>query len=444
MKTQESSPLAVIILAAGKGTRMKSSLVKVLHPYLGMPMLWHSLQAAQTLKPTRTVVITGHQADDVEAFCSKHFPGTEFARQNEQRGTGHAVRQAEPLLKTHQGPVVIIYADIMLATRPDVLPTLMQRHAANAQGLTLLTARVENPTGLGRVFMKNGALVNVEEKDCTPEEKSVTTVNPCIYAVGGPLLFDLLGKVTNRNAQNEYYLTDIIELAHRGNHPVIATEVACARPELGMNSRAEIAAMENLWQQRKRSEMMAAGVTLTDPATVWFSVDTEVEADVTIGQNVVFGPGVRVEGGAAILPFCHLEGATIRSGATVGPFARLRPTTEIGENAHIGNFVEIKNSRVGAATKAGHLSYVGDATVGADVNFGAGTITANYNKKTGKKSRTVIGSHSSLGSHTVLVAPVTLAPHTTTGAGTVVRADTEAHSLVVSQPPQKVKPGYSG
>lgn len=434
---------AVIVLAAGKGTRMKSALPKVLHPLAGFPMLWHVLTAAQTLKPARTVVITGYGAEQVEAYATQHFPGTLFARQKEQKGTGHAVMQAEKALKGHTGPVVIVYADIMLSTRPDVLPTLMAQHAKNASGLTLLTAEVTNPSGFGRIFIHEGRLINVEEKDCTPEQRAITTVNPCIYAVSGPLLWKLLGQVTNHNAQKEYYLTDILQLAAENGATVSACNVPAERPEIGMNSRAEIAVMELLWQTRRRQEMMNAGVTLADPATVYFSADTHIGADTTIGQHVVFAPGVTVADNVTILPFCHFEGCTVAPGARIGPFARIRPASAIGPDAHIGNFVEIKNSTIGKGTKAGHLTYVGDADVGANVNFGAGTITANFNSKTGKKSRTAIGDESSLGSNTVLVAPVKLGKGSYTGANTTVRADTKPHSLTVTKAETISKPGYS-
>lgn len=314
--------IAVIILAAGKGTRMKSTMPKVLHPVAGQPMLWHVLAAAQSLNPAKTVVITGYGADEVEAFTTAHFPGTLYARQTEQLGTGHAVMQAKPLLGGHTGPIVILYGDIMLSTRADVLPTLVREHAATPTGLTLLTAQVDNPTGFGRVFKQNGFLVNVEEKDCTPEQRLITTVNPCIYAVDGPLLWQLLDKVSNVNAQHEYYLTDILQLAAEGHHPISTEAVAAERPEIGMNTRAEIANMASLWQDRKRREMMLAGVTLTDPASVWFAPDTHIEADTTIHQNVVFGPGVHIGSGVTIEPFVSLSNSHIKPGTTVKSFTK--------------------------------------------------------------------------------------------------------------------------
>ncbi len=440
MNTQD---IAVIVLAAGKGTRMKSDLPKVLHPMAGMPMLGHVLHATRTLKPAKTVVITGYGAEKVEDYCRTHFPETEFARQTEQLGTAHAIMMAEDALRDFTGTAVIVYADIMLSTRPDVLPTLMEQHSSNANGLTLLTANVPNPTGLGRIFLKNNVIVNVEEKDCTPEQRAITTVNPAIHAIPAPLLFKLLKLVKNDNAQKEYYLPDIIALAHQNGAPVITAEVASDRAELGMNSRAEVAEMEAVWQTRKRNEAMAAGVTLVDPKTVYFSADTEITPDVTIHQNVIFGPGVKIETGATVLPFCHIEGAHIMSGANVGPFARIRPTSVVGANAKVGNFVELKNTTLGTKASAGHLTYLGDAEVGEHTNIGAGTITANYNHKTHAKAKTVIGNHASTGSNTVLIAPVTLGNSAYTGAGTVVRKNVDDNTLVFTTPDLITKTGYS-
>lgn len=318
----KNSELAVVILAAGKGTRMKSAMPKVLHPVAGHPMLWHILKASQTLAPTRTVVITGYGAESVEAFTTEHFPGTEFARQTEQLGTGHAIMQTESLLKDFPGTVVIVYADIMLSTRPDVLPVLMEQHAANARGLTMLTANVANPAGFGRVFMQKGVLISIEEKDCTPEQRKVNTVNPCIFALPAELLFKLLAQVNNENAQQEYYLTDIIALAHKNGAPVIAAEVPSERSEVGMNSRQEVAEMETLWQTRRRKDMMTSGVTLLDPSSVYFAPDTVVAPDTTIHQNVVFGPGVTLEANVTIEPFNILTNCTIKAGTTVAAFSK--------------------------------------------------------------------------------------------------------------------------
>lgn len=417
---------------------MKSALPKVLHPIAGQPMLHHALAAAQALQPEKTVVITGFGAEAVEESVTAAFgPNVTFARQTEQKGTGHAVMQAEKALKGFKGTILIFSGDSTLPTRPDVLPALLEGHEGHA--LTVLTADLKDPTGYGRVFKKGGKLVNIEHKDCSEKEREVTTSNTSFYAVEADALWPLLKKLEPNNAQAEYYLTDIIGLAGEAKHKVNMVSLPMEREEIGMNTRAEIAQMEALWQKRKRMEMMLAGVTLTDPETVYFSADTTIGPDTAIGQHVVFGPGVTIEGNVQILPFCHIEGAHVKSGARVGPFARLRPTTVVEEDAHIGNFVELKNTRFGSGSKANHLSYVGDATVGKNVNLGAGTITANYNSKTKVKSKTAIGDGASTGSHTVLVAPVSMGANAATGAATVVRQNIETNTLVVTLATNKVK-----
>lgn len=441
--TNHQSPLAVLILAAGKGTRMKSSMPKVLHPMAGMPMLGHVLTAAKSLNPTRTIVITGYGADDVEAYATKTFPGTEYARQTEQLGTAHAIQQAEPLLQGFTGTVVILYADIMLGTRPDVLPTLMEQHSSNTNGLTILTANTSNPSGLGRIFMKRNVVVNVEDKDCTVQERGITTVNPAIHAVPAPLLFKLLSQVKNDNAQKEYYLPDIIALAHSNGAPVITAEVPSERSELGMNSRAEIAEMETLWQTRKRTAMMASGVTLLDPTTVYFAPDTQIAPDTTIHQNVVFGPGVKIESNVNILPFCHIAGSIIRQGAEIGPFARLRSGTDVGEKVELGSFVVTKKAKIGKKSKAKQLNCLVDCTIGEGVNVGAGAMIANYHHFTKQKQETIVEDGASLGSNSVLVAPAHIGKDAFVAAGTVVRGELESGSLIVSQPPQKTKANYA-
>lgn len=434
--------LAVIILAAGKGTRMKSAQPKVLHSFAGRPMLGHLLAAVQSLQPTRTVVITGFGAEAVESFCNTHFPGCEFIRQAEQRGTGHAVQVCAPLLGNHTGPIVILYGDVMLNMRADVLPKLLAEHTNNAQGLTLLGAKVADTSGLGRMFANHGRVQIVEDKDCDDAQRQVKTANPGIYAVHGPLLWPLVAQLQPNNAQGELYLTDIVEAAH-AQGTVKMCEVPSERAEMGVNSRTELAAMEALWQARKRKELMDSGVTLLGPDTCFFSHDTEIGPDSTVGPFVVCGVGVKVAANTTIHAFTQLEGTTVGSQAVVGPYSRTRPGTVLAEGVHLGNFVEVKNSSLGAGTKANHLSYLGDAEVGAGVNIGAGTITANYNSKTKVKSRTTIGDGASTGSQTVLVAPVNLAEGTMTGAGTVVRKNTEAYSLVTDAREQLVKPNYA-
>lgn len=434
---------AIVILAAGKGTRMKSELPKVLHGFANRPMLGHLLAATRALRPARTVVITGFGAEATEAYCNAHIPGCEFVRQTEQRGTGHAVQMCQPLLGNHQGPIIMLYGDVMLTTREDVLPTLLARQAENPLGLNLLAAKVENPQGLGRLMHQDGRLINVEEKDCTSAQRTITTANPGIYCIHGPALWPLLAKLTPNNAQHELYLTDVIAHAAEAGLTVTMSEVKAERPEMGINSRAELAAYDALYQNRKRMAAMAAGATLVQPETIYFSFDTVLEPDTTVGPFVTFGPGVSVSRNSVVLPFSHLEGCTIGRNARIGPYARIRPSTTLADGVHIGNFVEIKNATIAEGSKANHLSYVGDADVGANVNLGAGTITANYNRKTGQKNRTTVGKGSSTGSGTVLVAPVTLAEGSYTGANTVVRKDTEAYSLTAAAVENLHKSNYS-
>lgn len=438
------SPLAVVILAAGKGTRMKSALPKVLHPVAGAPMIAHVVNAALSLNPAKIVVVTGFEAERVEAYLTQTYPTAPltFVRQAQQNGTGHAVMQAEPALKGFSGTILIFSGDSLLPERADVLPELMRAHTENAHDLTVLSANVADPKGYGRLLMDNGHLKNVEEKDCTDEQRRITTVNTSFYAVKSPVLWEFLPQLQPNNAQKEYYLTDIIAMAGAAGYTTGMAEVPCVREEIGMNTRAEIAQMEALWQTRKRQEMMLAGVTLLAPETVFFSADTRIAADVTVGQNVVFGPGVTIESGVEILPFCHLEQCTVRQNAHIGPYARLRPGTEIGEAAHIGNFVELKNTKFGARSNANHLSYVGDTTVGTDCNLGAMTVTANYNHFTKQKFPTTLGNHVSTGSLTVLVAPVTVGDDVYVGAGTSVRKDVPAGALAVSKADFMIKENY--
>lgn len=444
MNTQNiAAPIAVIILAAGKGTRMKSAIPKVLFPIAGVPMLHHTIQAAQSLNPAKIVVVTGFEAEMVETAVTKSFPNLPitFARQTEQKGTGHAVLQAEAALQGFTGTILIFSGDSTLPTRPDVLPALLSGHTGH--DLTVLTADVKDPTGYGRVFHKNSQLVIVEQKDTNDAEQNVTTVNTSFYAAESTFLWPLLHQVRPNNAQQEYYLTDIVALGGAAGHRIGMVSVPMEREEIGMNNRAEIAQMEALWQTRKRQEMLLSGVTLLDPATVWFSPDTVIEPDTTIHQNVVFGPGVTIKTGATILPFCHLEGCTIHSGANIGPFARIRPTSEVGPNAKVGNFVELKNTTLGTKSSAGHLTYLGDATVGEHTNIGAGTITANYNHKTHAKHKTTIGDNASIGSNTVLIAPVTLGNLATTGANTTIRKSLPEDTLAFTAPDLITKPNYS-
>lgn len=442
-KTSPARPLAVIVLAAGKGTRMKSAMPKVLHPISGKPMIWHVLRATQHLKPARTLVVTGFGAEQVEAAVRADFPKTDFVRQTEQRGTGHAVMVCEKALKGFKGDVLIVYGDILLNARADVLPTILAAHARNIKGLTMLMADVPDPTGFGRLFKHKGQWVNVEEKDCTPAQKKITTANPCIYMVDSANLFALLAKIKPNNAQNELYLTDIIALAPKHKMTVNALPVAAERPEMGVNNRAELADMEDLMQRRLARQHMLNGVTLLDQHTVYFSADTQIANDVTIGQSVVFGPKVTIERGAVIHAFCHISGSTIRAKAEVGPFARLRSGSDLGEESEVGSFVVTKKAKIGPRTKAKQLNCLVDCVIGADVNVGGGALIANYHHFSKKKMEVTVGDGSSLGANSVLVAPVELGKRSFVAAGTTVRHNIPDNALAVSKAEFIVKKDYA-
>jgi bifunctional UDP-N-acetylglucosamine pyrophosphorylase/glucosamine-1-phosphate N-acetyltransferase len=358
-------------------------------------------------------------------------------------GSGSAAQACENALKGFDGRVVIVYGDVMLNSCPHTLPALIEASTKNSKGLTLLSATLEDATGFGRFVKKGGAWRVVEEKDCTPAQRKLKQANPGIYALPAKTLWPLLHKLTPHNAQKELYLTDIIELAAKAKMKVAVEPVEATRSLMGINTREELSNMETEVQNQLRKMHMLNGATLINPPSIYFAMDTVIGRDVTIGPAVMFGPNVKIEDGVTVHAYCHITGATLKRGAIVGPFARVRPGSSIGENAHIGNFVEIKNSVIGDGSKANHLSYVGDATVGAAVNLGAGTITANYNKKTGKKSKTVIGDGASTGSQTVLVAPVTLGANAATGAGTVVRSDVEDGALAVAKPHIIIKGKYN-
>lgn len=429
-------PLAVIVLAAGQGTRMKSPLPKVLHPIAGRTMLGHVLTTARALDPARLVVVT---RPDAEAIAAAAAPA-ETAIQNEQRGTGHAVLAAAEALKDFRGDVLILYADTPLLTQETLQRVLAARAAGAA--VVVLGFRPADPGPYGRLVLDaSGALIrNVEAKDATPEEAAIGFCNSGVMAADAETLFRLLPQVGSNNAKNEIYLTDVIALSVGEGLKAAAVEGA-ADEVLGVNSQGELSEAEAAFQARARRAHMAAGVTLADPATVYFAADTAIGPGTQVGQNVVFGPGVRVAAGVTIKPFCHLEGVTIDEGAIIGPFARLRPGSEIGPNVHIGNFVETKAAKLGPGAKANHLTYLGDVTVGAGANIGAGTITCNYDGFF--KHRTVIGEGAFIGSNTSLVAPVTVGANANTAAGSVIARDVAPDALAIERSPQAEKPGWA-
>lgn len=430
-------PVAAIILAAGKGTRMKSDLHKVLHPIAGQSMLLHLLDAAGTLSPERTVVVTGAGREQVEAAVAPL--GVSTALQAEQLGTGHAVAQAEDALAGFDGDVLILYGDVPLVRAETMRAMLERLNAADAPAVVVLGFRPADPGAYGRLIVAEGGdrlEKIVEYKDASHAERAVTLCNTGLMAARSADLFALLGRLGNDNAAGEYYLTDVVEMS--GSAAVIEAD---AGEVTGVNSRGELAAVEALWQQARRARAMAEGATLIAPETVWFAHDTVIGRDVTIEPNVVFGPGVTVADGVTIHGFCHLEGATIGPKAEVGPYARLRPGAVLEDGAKIGNFVEMKKAVLGRGAKANHLTYLGDAEVGAGANIGAGTITCNYDGYL--KYRTVIGEGAFVGSNSALVAPVTIGAGAIVAAGSVLTADVEADALALVRPTRVTKPGWA-
>ncbi|MBR0553957.1 bifunctional UDP-N-acetylglucosamine diphosphorylase/glucosamine-1-phosphate N-acetyltransferase GlmU [Stakelama marina] len=434
-----SKPIAAVILAAGKGTRMKSDLHKVLHPIAGRAMLLHLVDTVAALEPEKTVVVVGAGRDQVEDAIEPH--GIAVAHQAEQLGTGHAVAQAEDALTGFDGDVLILYGDVPLVSTDTMRAMLDRLHADDAPATVVLGFRPEDPAAYGRVIVEPGTdriARMVEFKDASPEERAETLCNSGLMAVRSTDLFALLAKVGNDNAAGEYYLPDIVMLAAGEDR---ASAVIETREEevAGVNSRAELARVEASWQQRRRAEAMAAGATLIAPETVWFSYDTAIGRDVVIEPNVFFGPGVTIADGVTIHGFSHIEGATVGAGASVGPYARLRPGAVLGEKAKIGNFVEMKKAVLGPGAKASHLTYLGDAEVGAGANIGAGTITCNYDGFF--KYRTRIGEGAFIGSNSALVAPVSIGDGAIVGAGSVVTRDVEADALALARGEQVAKPG---
>jgi bifunctional UDP-N-acetylglucosamine pyrophosphorylase/glucosamine-1-phosphate N-acetyltransferase len=435
----DAPPLAAIILAAGKGTRMRSTLHKVLHPVAGRPMLGHLVEAVAGLGAARTVVVTGAGREQVEAFARPL--GLQVVEQAEQLGTAHAVAQAEPALAGFDGDVLVLYGDVPLVPAATLARLVERLHSDDAPAVVVLAFRPEDPTGYGRVVTDGDRIVRmVEHKDANPEERAVTLCNSGLLAARSADLWRLLARVGNDNAAGEYYLPDIVMLAAAEGRHAVAIETA-AGEVAGVNSRAELAAVEQAWQQARRARAMAEGATLTAPDTVWFSWDTRIGRDVTIAPHVVFGPGVRVADAVTIQAFSHLEGAIVETGASIGPYARLRPGAAVGENAHVGNFVELKQARLGEGAKANHLSYIGDAEVGPGANIGAGTITCNYDGF--GKYRTRIGAGAFVGSNSALVAPVSVGDRAIVAAGSVVTRDVEADALAVARAPQSDRPGWA-
>lgn len=427
---------ALIVLGAGKGTRMESDLPKVLHPIGGAPMLVHAMKAGATLDPDRQVVVAGHQADLVEAAAQDWNPDVQVVRQSEQLGTAHAVAQARPALAGFAGDAIVLYGDTPFI-RPETLDAMLAARATH--DVVVLGFEAADPGRYGRLVAQGDALERIVEfKDADEATRAITLCNSGVVAADATTLFDLIDAVGNDNASGEYYLTDIVEIARaRG---LSAGVVRCAEAEtLGVNSRAELVKAETLFQTRARAAALEDGAILTAPDTVMMAHDTALGRDCIVEAYVVFAPGVTVESGATIRAFSHLEDCHVSRGAVVGPYARLRPGTELAENAKVGNFVEIKKSVIGEGAKVNHLSYVGDATIGADANLGAGTVTCNYDGYF--KHHTTIGDGAFIGSSTMLVAPVTVGTGAMTGSGSVITTDVPTGDLALGRAKQVNKPG---
>lgn len=446
----KKAPLNVVVLAAGKGTRMHSGLPKVLHAIGGKPMLGHVLERAAALRPDGTIVVYGYGGNAVpSAFANATV---EFVHQEPQLGTGHAVRQALPYLQAG-GTTLVLYGDVPL-TRDATLANLISK-----PGLRLLTATLGDPAGYGRIVRdKTGSIVRiVEEKDASVREKSIREVNTGILCAPTDMLHQWLSKLTNRNAQKEYYLTDVVPLAIASRIEVTSAQPSDEWEILGVNDKEQLAYLERVHQLQNARNLMARGVTFTDPWRFDLRGDLDCGDDVIIDVNCVFegkvrladkvkvGPGcvlknVEIGAGSEIAPYCHLNGVVVGANCQIGPYARMRPGTRLADDVHIGNFVETKATDIGNKSKANHLSYLGDTTIGSGVNIGAGTIVCNYDGA--NKYRTVIEDGAFIGSDTQLVAPVTIGRGATIGAGSTITKDAPAESLTLSRSKQISVPGW--
>ena len=446
----------LVILAAGKGTRMNSAEPKVLHRAGGLRLIDHVLRAADALDARTTVVVVGHMAERIRETLGDR-PGLRFALQEPQLGTGHALLQAEPHLAGAAGTVVLLSGDVPLL-RPATLEALIATHESAGAAATVLTARVSGPHEYGRIVRKGGRIAAiVEHKDASPAERAIDEINSGIYAFDLAPLFDALRSIGSANAQGEYYLPDLVRIYRERGLTVEAVQLDDAREILGVNSRRELADVAAILKTTRNDELMAAGVSIVDPASAW------IGPDVSIGRDTVIHPNVHLEGrtrigercevhasvrivdstledGVVINNFCVIRESHIRGGAQVGPFAHIRPQSDVGEGAHVGNFTELKKTTLGKGSKANHLTYLGDATIGDKVNIGAGTITCNYDGT--HKHQTVIEDGAFIGSDTQLIAPVTVRAGAYVGTGTTVREDVPAGALAVSAGKQRNIEGW--
>lgn len=431
------SNVDVIVLAAGEGTRMKSAMPKVLHPVGGLPMLEHVLRSAQAFGAERTAVVIGPNVPSVESFLKQHTTAVEIFVQTERLGTGHATMSAATFLAEGRNANIVLFGDTPLI-RPQTLSQIKSLLDGDAD-IVVQGFEPDSPTGYGRLLLKDGQLTAIrEEKDATDAERKIGLCNAGAMGFGPGILNKLLNSLTNENAQGEYYLTDCVELA-RAQGLIIRVVIGDAADATGINSRAQLAAVEAIFQGRMRQQAMANGVTLLAPESVHFSHDTRLEADVTVEPNVVFGPKVTVKSGAVIKAFSHLEGAVIGEGALIGPFARLRPGTDLGANTKVGNFVEVKGAVIEKGSKINHLSYVGDAHIAPGVNIGAGTVTCNYDGF--GKHQTTIGADSFIGSGSLLVAPLEVGSNAYVATGSVITENVPSDALAFGRARQTNKAG---
>ena len=451
------SDIHVAILAAGKGTRMKSATPKVLHHAAGLPLIEHVIRTAETLRPRSVVVVVGHMAEAVKTGLSKRM-GLAFALQEPQLGTGHALLQLEPILRGAAGTLVLLSGDVPLL-RPATLERLAARHRETGAAATVLTARVPQPRGYGRIVRDtDGAIAEiVEEKDASDEQRRIDEINSGVYAFDLAPLFDALKSIGSSNAQGEYYLPDLVRIYRARGSRVETVVLDDAREVMGVNSRKELAEVTAIMNGDRLDALMADGVTVIDPASTWVGPDVAVGADTVlhpnvylegttrIGRGCVIHSGVRIadsvlDDGVVVNNFCVILQSRIASGAHVGPFAHIRPQSDVGEGAHVGNFVELKKTTLGRGSKANHLSYLGDATIGERVNVGAGTITCNYDGTL--KHPTVIEDGAFIGSDTQLVAPVRVGAGAYVAAGSSIVEDVPPGALAITRGRQVNKPGW--
>ena len=439
-RVSQTPDFAVVILAAGQGTRMRSDMHKVLHPIAGRPLLLHLLDRVDGLGAQKRVVVVGKGRDQVEEALNGR--DVTVAHQARQKGTAHAVQQAAEALDGYGGAVLVLYADTPFVEAETLSRMLDRLDGDDGPGVVVLASRPDDPAAYGRIILGEGDRIArmVEYRDATEEQRAVRLCNSGMMALRSSDLFRWLAQVGNDNAAGEYYLPDVVNIAAAEGREAVVIE-GDPYETAGVNSRAELAHLELEWQRRRREQALEEGATLIDPESVWFAYDTRLGRDVTVEPHVVFGPGVEVADGAVIKAFSHIEGAMIGARASVGPFARIRPGTWLAESARVGNFVELKQALVGKGAKVNHLSYVGDSEVGEGANVGAGTITCNYDGF--EKHRTVIGAGAFIGSNSALVAPVTIGEGAVVGAGSVITADVEPHSLALERSAQKGVAGWA-